>query len=127
VHGRAGGTGRRDSVSIAVLHAGGSASDVKVNADLQPGQPAASPISRKALISQKECPGGPGCERKAGAAMPDTLMFGGVCDRCGRLYLQRSFPRRCLCPSCVLGGATAIEPARLLGCIHLTGINLAAS
>lgn len=59
--------------------------------------------------------------------MTDVLVFGGVCDRCGRLYLQRCFPHRCLCPSCVLGGATATESGRLLGRIHLTGINLAAS
>lgn len=59
--------------------------------------------------------------------MTDRLAFGGVCDRCGRLYLQRCFPHSCLCPSCFLGGAAATEPGRLLGRIHLTGINLAAS
>jgi hypothetical protein len=33
--------------------------------------------------------------------MTESMVFGGVCDRCGHLYLQRHFPFRCLCPSCL--------------------------
>jgi hypothetical protein len=33
--------------------------------------------------------------------MTESMLFGGVCDRCGQLYLQRHFPFRCLCPSCL--------------------------
>lgn len=44
------GTGRRDSGSIAVLHASASPSDVKVGTGFKPAHPATT------LISQKDVP-----------------------------------------------------------------------
>lgn len=44
--------------------------------------------------------------------MTDSMVFGGVCDRCGQLYLQRHFPHRCLCPSCLSEGMKkTLDPA----------------
>jgi hypothetical protein len=56
----------------------------------------------------------------------DPLVFGGVCDRCGRLYLQRCFPHGCICPGCFFGGSVTTTLRRSLGRTHLTGVNLAA-
>jgi hypothetical protein len=72
-------------------------------------------------------PGRPAGGRHRGVATTAALVFGGVCDRCGRLYLQRCFPHGCLCPSCVLGGSTTAVSGQLLGRTHITGVNLAAS
>lgn len=79
-------------------------------------------------------PGRPGCGQQTGAALSDPLILGRVCDRCGRLYLQRCFPhlqrgcsRAWLCPSCYLSGSKITEPERLPEPTNPGGITLAAS
>jgi hypothetical protein len=58
MYSRAIGNGRCDHASIVAIHAHGSSSEAEVSADLMLGQLAVS------VISQKENPVGPGCERK---------------------------------------------------------------
>jgi uncharacterized OB-fold protein len=58
--------------------------------------------------------------------MTDAL-FGCVCDRCGRLYVQPRFPHGCLCPGCYSGDSEATEPERLPDRARLSDISLAAS
>jgi hypothetical protein len=108
-------------VLAVVLRTGRSLRESGVGAELSMDWPGRLPDQPP----RKSCR--PGCERQVGAARTDAVPFGGVCDRCGQPYLQRSYPYRSLCPSCSLGGSESTERGRLLGRTQLTGVRLAAS
>jgi hypothetical protein len=113
------GNGGCDPASIAVLQAGESCIHAEVGAGLKVCGPAIP------TLSHQQNPVGPGTGRQARAAMTDPLVFGAVCDRCGRLYSQRCFPHGCLCPSCSLGGSKATRPRPWLPASHFCGVGLA--
>lgn len=110
--------GNRDPVSIATSRADGPAVEGAANHDVRSGPQAVC------VINQRENSALRVPRRRVGAAATDVLVFGGVCDRCGRPYLECRFPNG-LCPSCFPGNWRAIEPTPSIAHPHLRGPSLA--
>lgn len=108
--------GNLGPASIAVLHADRPSSQVGVGADLKLSNLTATEIT------QPENPVANGCGQQAGGDMTDTLVFGGVCERCGRPYLALLFPNG-QCQGCFPESTKSTDPGRVIARAHLTDVN----
>jgi len=113
--------GQHDPSSIVVLHGEESWCETEGKPAAKLGQPAVSAFNCNAKTS------GPGCRLHTAVTTLDKPVFGGVCDRCGRTYLQCCFPHGCLCPRCSLAGSGACAPGLSVASCHLTNVGLASS
>lgn len=115
------GNDRGGPTSMVVLRAAAPCSSGAVSADFNLGRRAVS------VFNEQENPVGSHGGRRSRGANADALVFGGVCDRCGQLYLQCRFPHGCLCPTCALGSSKATGQGLLVAPSLFTSAGLGSS